>query len=109
MIGLIIMYSMFFIFATFAIWMGRFGSLSELTRIFSDPLTMPIDVFGKNLSFILTFIIPLGFVITVPLKVFLGKSSIELTLGGALFASILFASSVIFWNFGLKHYTSASS
>lgn len=107
--GSIIFYSIMFIIATFSIWLKGFYSLPDLFYIIREPLGIPIDILGKTTSFVLTFVFPLAFIITVPVKVFLGKDSIFYFFGNGLIAILLFYFSVWFWRFSLKHYTSASS
>lgn len=107
--GSLIFYSILFIIATFAIWLKGFYSLPDLFYIIREPLGIPVDILGKTASFILTFIIPLSFIITVPVKIFLGKDSIIYFFGSFFITASLFFLSIWFWNFSLKHYTSASS
>lgn len=107
--GSIIFYSIMFIIATFSIWLKGFYSLPDLFYIIREPLGIPIDILGKTTSFVLTFVFPLAFIITVPVKVFLGKDSIIYFFGNGIIALLLFYFSIWFWNFSLKHYTSASS
>lgn len=107
--GSVIFYSILFIIATFSVWLNGFYSFPDLYYIIREPLGIPIDILGKTASFVLTFIIPLSFIITVPVKVFLGKDSILYFFGNGLFAVLLFYFSIWFWRFSLKHYTSASS
>lgn len=107
--GLAILYGIYFSIATLAIWLGRFESFPDLYYLIREPLGVPIDILGKSTSFVLTFIIPLGFIITVPISVFLNKSPLFFILGGLAFAVLTVGFSVWFWNFSLRHYTSASS
>lgn len=107
--GSVIFYSIMFIIATFSIWLKGFYSLPDLFYIIREPLGIPIDILGKTTSFILTFVFPLAFIVTVPVKVFLGKESIFYSFGSFFVAAFLFYFSIWFWNFSLKHYTSASS
>lgn len=108
-LGLAIWYGLYFSLATLAIWMGRFASLPDLYYIMYEPLAVPINILGKSTSFVLTFIIPLGFIITVPISVFLNKSPWFFIIGGLAFALFSVGFSSWFWNFSLRHYTSASS
>ena len=108
-IGSIIFYSIIFSLATFSIWIKGFYSLPELYYIIREPLNIPMDILGKTTAFILTFIIPLGFIITMPVKIFLGKEPLYFFLISTVIAVCLFYFSIWFWRFSLKYYTSASS
>lgn len=107
--GLTILYSIYFLIATLSIWLIKFDSINDVYFILRDPLSIPTDFFSKNLQLFLTFIIPLGIILTIPVRVFIGKSSeyfIILCIVVAMFSIWL---SNRFWKFALKSYTSASS
>lgn len=107
--GLVIFYSLYFTIATLAIYLQNFVSLGDIFYMMRNPLSVPIDILAKQMSFILTYVIPLGFVITVPAKVFLDKSPFYMSFLSIFFAGVFLYLSNWFWNFSLKHYTSASS
>lgn len=107
--GLIILYSLYYLLATLTIWLKRFSALNELYYVIREPLSIPIDIFGGGVSFALTFVIPMAFIITIPVRVFLEKSPTYFIFVGIMIASLLLYFSDKFWNFALKHYTSASS
>lgn len=108
-LGLLTFYGIHIMIATFVFWMGSFGSFTDLYYVITAPLAVPIDFFGKKLTFLFTFIIPLAFMVTIPVKLFLNVSPSYLILGSviAMLSSLLLSN--WFWNFALKHYTSASS
>ncbi len=107
--GLIILYSVYFSIAALSIWTVKLSSLPDVYDIMSELLSFPTDLTGKSVSLALTFIIPLGFIVTVPTKLFLGKESIYMAGLSIVFAAVFLYFSVWFWNFALRHYTSASS
>ncbi|MBI2595393.1 ABC-2 family transporter protein [Candidatus Daviesbacteria bacterium] len=107
--GLLILYGIYFSLSTLSIWIGRFSGITDVFYILREPLAIPLDLFGKTTSFVLTFIIPLGFIITVPVRLFFGMSPWYFLFFGVFFASLAVWFSSWFWNFSLKHYTSASS
>ena len=70
---------------------------------------LPIDIYKEPLRSILTFVLPVGIMITLPGRVLMGLAS-----PAGIVASFVVAMIVIFvafrlWNFALKYYTSASS
>lgn len=70
---------------------------------------LPVDIYKQPLRGVLTYLIPVGVMITFPAKALMGLITpigilISLTLGG-----VLIFTSLKFWNFALKQYTSASS
>lgn len=69
----------------------------------------PVDVYKEPLKGVLTYLIPVGIMMTIPAKAFIGglNFSVIIISFAVAFASIYFADR--FWNFALKKYTSASS
>lgn len=69
----------------------------------------PVDIYREPLRGFLTFIIPIGIMMTVPAKVMLGLFNWQIVVisfligGGVLFISIRI------WRYALKYYSSASS
>lgn len=79
-----------------------YRDLSNLGRL-------PIDIYRQPLRGLLTYLIPVGVMITLPAKALMGlvtPSGVLLSFG---LGGILFFASLKFWNFALMHYTSASS
>lgn len=70
---------------------------------------LPIDIYTEPIRGLITFIIPVGIMMTFPAKSLLGVLSPILYLYSIFFCiSILFIS-IKFWRFALKRYSSASS
>ncbi len=107
--GVVIFYSIYLMFASITFWVGRFSAFPSLYNIFSIPLSVPLDIYGKNAALFLTFIFPLAFVVTVPAQVLLGKLEIAYVGLGIFFASFLLLVSIKVWNKALLNYSSASS
>ncbi len=69
----------------------------------------PVDIYKQPLRGILTYLIPVGIMVTFPVKILLGIVSplgILVSFGISILAIFL---SLRFWNFALTKYTSASS
>jgi len=80
--------------------------------IYRDLLTFarfPIDIYKEPLKSILTYIIPVGVMITMPAKALMGIISPSGVVGSFLFGGLFLFLSLRFWNFALTKYTSASS
>lgn len=69
----------------------------------------PVDIYKEPLKSVLTFLIPVGIMITLPAKALIGFVSLSGVLGSAVLGSALIFISVKFWNSALKKYTSASN
>lgn len=70
---------------------------------------LPVDIYREPLSWILTFIIPVGIMITIPAKSFFGILSPQLVVLSLFISAIFLIASIRFWHFALKNYTSVSS
>lgn len=69
----------------------------------------PVDIYKQPLQAFLTFVIPVGLMMTVPVKVLIDVLSWQ-TIIISLAVGILFIFTALrFWNFALKRYASASS
>ena len=78
-------------------------------RDISSMARFPIDIYGKNIGAVLTYLIPIGVMITIPVKSLIGDLNLYTVLLSIVFGGFLFFISLKFWNFALKKYTSASS
>jgi ABC-2 type transport system permease protein len=69
----------------------------------------PIGIYPGWLKYSLTYLIPIGFAVTVPAEAVtsrLGWTTVVVALG---FAAALFAFTRWFWTFGLRRYSGASA
>lgn len=69
----------------------------------------PIDIYKEPIKGIITFIIPVGIMMTFPAKSLLGLLSFPLIAVSFLMSGLLLFLSLLFWKYSLKHYSSASS
>lgn len=69
----------------------------------------PIDIYKEPLKGILTYLIPVGIMISLPAKALLGLVSFKGFIFSLIFGLLLLFISLRFWRFALKRYTSASS
>lgn len=78
-------------------------------RDFTGMGKLPVDIYSEPLRSFVTFVIPVGVMMTFPAKALMGLLSIS----GIVFALILsitiFCFSIFLWRYALRHYTSASS
>lgn len=83
-----------------ALWMYR--DLTAMGRL-------PIDIYREPLRGILTFVIPVGIMITFPSKALMGFLSIQAVAIALLISVMLLYGSYKFWQYAIRHYSSASS
>ncbi len=108
-LGMVMLYAIWFSMITTAFWFVRVDNMSELLTSFFEAGRFPVGVFPRLIRFVLTFVVPIAFMTTFPAAVLLGKLDWRYFWIGCMLASILLVFSVRFWRFALRHYTSASS
>jgi ABC-2 type transport system permease protein len=69
----------------------------------------PVDIYKQPLQGILTYLIPVGIMITLPAKALMGLVSLPGVLLSFVLGVVALHFSRRFWNFALTKYTSASS
>lgn len=107
--SLAIFYSFSLFLMTLGIWLVRVDNLWVLGESVMQVARYPLDIYQVSLQRVFTFILPLAFLATVPSRQLvrhLDWTGVAMGAGWAIAA--LFASR-IFWNFALRHYSSASS
>ncbi len=70
---------------------------------------LPTDIYRFPINFIVTFILPVGIMMTIPAKALMGLINWQLILSSFSIAIIIFLISLKFWNLALKNYSSVSS
>lgn len=87
-------------------------SVDHLILIFRDLTSMlriPVDVYIEPIRSLLTFVIPLGIMISFPPQSLMGILTVKLIFISLLFALVSLFTALKFWDLTLKNYQSASS
>ena len=108
-LGIIILYSLWFLIAATSIWFVKTWNATEVLRAVLSAGRFPINAYPIALRFIFTFILPITFLTTIPAKTILGQIQISMIILGLFLSIIFYRGSRGFWQFAVKHYTSASS
>jgi len=82
------------------LWLFR--DLSQMGRF-------PVDIYQNPLRSVITFIIPVGIMVTFPAKAAMGLLSAQSVMFAFIIGISFLLISYKFWNFSLKRYSSASS
>ncbi|MBI2600723.1 ABC-2 family transporter protein [Candidatus Daviesbacteria bacterium] len=69
----------------------------------------PVDIYKEPFRSVLTFLIPVGIMMSFPVKAVLGILSVTNIAYSLIFSITLFYFSLLVWNFALRRYSSASS
>ena len=108
LVSLLLVYSVLLILASAAFWylgtplMWIFDSLIQTGRY-------PVGIYPGFLRIVLTWVIPVGFIITVPAQALSGGLDILTLSGGTGLAVLMFLLAAVFFRSSLKKYSSASS
>ncbi len=75
-------------------------------RDFTKMGSFPIDIYKQPIQFIFTFVIPIGIMLTIPVKGLLGVLTTQLYLISFIMAAAILGSSLLFWQYALRRYQS---
>lgn len=86
--------------------------IDHSVMIFRDIVSLgrfPVDIYKEPLRGVLTFLIPVGVMVSFPAKALMGLISPVGVISSFAFGLACFFIAISFWNFAIKKYTSASS
>jgi ABC-2 type transport system permease protein len=113
---IILIFNSLLIYAAFHILVLSIGVITlevdHLVEVFRDISSMgrfPVDIYKEPLRGVLTFIVPIGIMYTMPAKVLSSQLNILSFVGLLITGISVFLLSLKFWKFALKKYSSASS
>lgn len=69
----------------------------------------PVDIYKQPIAAMLTYLIPVGIMVTFPAKALMGLMTTNGIMASLLVGAVALTLSLRFWNFALTKYTSASS
>jgi len=107
--GLLIAISFHILVVSLAITTYEVDNSLMIYRDLSAVARVPVDLYREPLRFVFTFILPVGVMVTFPVKALLGLLSWPLILTSIVISVFFFIISLVVWKKSLKSYTSASS
>jgi ABC-2 type transport system permease protein len=107
--GVVIIYSMWVLLLTTAFWFVKVENVTGIFNAFFAAGRFPVSAFPSWVRFILTFIVPIAFITTVPASAAVGRLTWTMGLASFVIAALLLCLSHLFWRVALASYTSASS
>lgn len=108
-LALIVLYDLWFILATTSIWFVKIYNVTSVLQALLEAGRFPVSAYPLAYRVVLTFVVPVIFLTTVPAKTMLGEGSFVWIGSAAAIAATLFFVSRQFWRLAMRHYTSASS
>ncbi len=107
--GATIIYSFLLILATCAFWWVRLDNILNIFQSMYEAGRWPIGIYPPWLRYVLTFLVPVGFAITVPTEGLVGRLTSPTLVGAIALAIALPLIARAFWKFGVRHYSGASA
>lgn len=109
LVGGVMIYCFWLIIAIGAFWVVEMHHLVELFEGVYQTGRWPIGVYPGWLRYSLTFLVPIGFAVTVPAEAVTSRLHWETVATAVAFAVALFAFTRWFWRVGLRRYSGASA
>ena len=107
--GATIVYSFWLILATCSFWFVRVENILVIFQSMYSAGRWPVGIYPQWLRFILTFLVPVAFAVTVPAQGLIGQlngRNLGLTIGLAVG---LFIVARLLWRYGIRFYSGASA
>jgi ABC-2 type transport system permease protein len=108
-IGALLLYCFWLVMATGAFWVVNMWFLAELFEGVYQTGRWPIGVYPGWLRYSMTYLVPIGFAVTVPAQALTDRLEWETVVIALGFAALVAAFTRWFWRFGLKRYSGASA
>jgi ABC-2 type transport system permease protein len=109
LVGAVMLYCIWLVLATGAFWIVRMWFLTELFEGVYQTGRWPIGVYPGWLRYSMTYLVPIGFAITVPAEAVTSRLDWQTVVVAIVFGAVLFAFARWFWHFGLRRYAGASA
>lgn len=105
----LLFYAFNMVLMTLGIWLVRVDNLWVLGETVMQVARYPLDIYSTGLQRVLTYFVPLAFLATVPSSQLVKGFDVGMLGLGVAWSAAALAFSRWFWNFALRHYSSASS
>jgi len=109
LVGAVLVYCFWLIMTTGAFWVVRMENVLELFEGIYQTGRWPVTVYPGWLRYSVTFLVPIGFAVTVPAEALTSRLQWPTLVFALGFGCAVFAFTRWFWHFGLRHYSGASA
>jgi ABC-2 type transport system permease protein len=106
--GVTTLYAILLTFTALVLWSPGFFFTWVFDAIF-QMARYPVGLYPGWLELILTWVVPVGVMTTVPAQALTGDLSVGMLVGSVALATVLLVAASALFRFGLRHYASASS
>ena len=107
--GLGVIYAFWLVLVTLCFWFVRVDNIEQILWQAFEAGRYPVEIYPAWLQSALTYAVPVVFIITVPAKALTGQLAGSYALVALGVSTAAVGLSSLFWRFGLRHYTGASS
>lgn len=108
-LGITIFYALLIMVAALVFFLERLEALWSFMTLFSEPLTVPFDIFPRATRITLTYILPIAFVVFVPAQSLTGRLDWWQVPVAIVMTIVFLVLANLAWRAGLRRYSSASS
>ena len=108
-VGAVLLYCFWLVLATGAFWVVNMWFLSELFEGLFQTGRWPIGIYPSWLRYSMTYLVPIGFAVTVPAQALTARLELRTVFIALAFAVVLAGFTRWFWKFGLRRYSGASA
>jgi ABC-2 type transport system permease protein len=107
--GGVMIYCFWLLLTTGAFWFVRMEMMQELFTGLYRAGQYPVTIYPGWLRVMLTFLVPIGFAVTVPSAALTDRLTVNVLLLTLGFLAVLLVVTRVFWRFALKRYSGASA
>lgn len=107
--GMILVYCIWLVVTTGAFWIVRMDMVQDLFTGMYRAGQYPVTVYPAWLRLTMTYLVPVGFAVTVPSESLTGRLTWERVVLGAVFLVVALTITRLVWRLGTKHYAGASA
>lgn len=108
-LGMLIVYSFWLMLATCAFWFVRVDDILVIFQSMYEAGRWPVRIYPAWLQFVLTFLVPVAFAVTVPVEALTGRLTVNTFLAALALTAFMLTASRLFWKVGIRHYSGASA
>jgi ABC-2 type transport system permease protein len=107
--GTILIYCLWLIVTAGAFWVVRMEMIQDLFTGLYRAGQYPVTVYPIGLKLVLTYLVPIGFAVTVPAESLTGRLTWTRLAATAVFLVAVFVVTRLVWRAGTRHYSGASA
>jgi ABC-2 type transport system permease protein len=107
--GAVMIYCFWLLLTTGAFWFVRMEMMQELFTGLYRAGQYPVTIYPGWLRVMLTFLVPIGFAVTVPSQALTDRLTVTVVVVTLGFLAVLLILTRIFWRYALRHYSGASA